>query len=334
MTNKTTIKVIMWFLFGLVCVALPKMIGPYYTGLFITIVIFAVYAVSLNMLLGYTGLLSFGHAIFFGFGGYGTALALKHIEGISLLPAIGIGVLASVLLAVVVSPIASRVRGAAFAMVHLALGMFMYTMALKLRNITGGEDGIGNFPTPGIEIFGFLSISMEPGSLNFYYLVLILLGGSLWLMWFFTKTPFGQVQQGIRDNLKRINYLGYQTVLSRGLVYVSSAAFAGLAGSVYGVSHNLVSADGHFYIMASFTPITACILGGIGSFFGPILGTGIFFVFEEIVAEYTDRIELVVGTLIVLAVMFTPMGIMGLVSELRMRWVARRSGSGGEEKAA
>ena len=334
MMTKTTIKIILWFLFALVCVALPKMLGPYYTGLFITMIIFAVYAVSLNMLLGYTGLMSFGHAIFFGFGGYGTVLALKHIEGISLLPAIGIGVLASVLLALVVSPVAARVRGSAFAMVHLALGMFMYTLALKLRGITGGEDGIGNFPTPGVEIFGPLSISMVPGSLNFYYLALIFLGGSLWLMWFFTKTPFGQVQQGIRDNLKRTNYLGYQTILSRGLVYVLAAAFAGVAGSFYAIYSNLVSADGQFGIMVSFTPITASILGGIGSFFGPILGTGIFFLLEEVVSEYTDRIELVIGAILVLAVLFTPMGLMGLVPVLRVRWAAWRAGSVEEEKTA
>ena len=331
--NKTT-KVILWVLFAIVCIALPKIIGPYYTGLFITIIIFAVYAVSLNMLLGYTGLLSFGHAIFFGFGGYGTALALKHIDGISLLPAIGIGVLASMLLALVVSPVASRVRGSAFAMVHLALGMFMYTLALKLRKITGGEDGIGNFPTPGVEIFGPLSISMEPGSLNFYYLVLILLGGSLWLMWFFTKTPFGQVQQGIRDNLKRINYLGYQTVLSRALIYTLSAAFAGMAGSVYAVYSNLVSADGQFGIMVSFTPITACILGGIGNFFGPILGTGIFFLLEEVVSEYTERIELVVGAILVLVVMYTPFGILGFIPILRERLAGWRAGGVEEEKTA
>ena len=133
MTNKKTIKIIFWILLVLVCIALPKIIGIYYTGLFITIIIFAVYAVSLNMLLGYTGLLSFGHAIFFGFGGYGTALALKHIEGISILPAIAIGVVASVLLALVVSPVASRVRGSAFAMVHLALGMFMSVSYTHLR---------------------------------------------------------------------------------------------------------------------------------------------------------------------------------------------------------
>ena len=111
----------------------------------------AVYAVSLNVLLGYTGLLSFGHAMFFGAGGYGTALALKHIDGIALLPAVGIGFLSASVLALILCPLVVRVSGTAFAMLHLAFGQLMYVLALKLRGITGGEDGIGNFPDPGFQ---------------------------------------------------------------------------------------------------------------------------------------------------------------------------------------
>ena len=106
------------------------------------------FSVSLNLLLGYTGLFSFGHAMFFGAGGYGTALALKHISGLPLLPALGAGVLAAVVLALILCPIVVRVSGTAFAMLHLAFAQVMYVLALKLRGITGGEDGIGNFPIP------------------------------------------------------------------------------------------------------------------------------------------------------------------------------------------
>jgi branched-chain amino acid transport system permease protein len=323
--NNTT-KLIFWLLLVVVLAVLPMVIGPYRTSLFITIAIFSVFGVSLNMLLGYTGLLSFGHAIFFGTGGYGTALALRNIDGISLLPAIFLGVLAATILAVAISPIVSRVKGSAFAMVHLAFGMLLYTLSLKLRNITGGEDGIGNFPTPGINL-GFFSISMEPGSINFYYLAMIILGASLWAMWFFTQTPFGQVQLGIRENQKRIAYLGYRIPQSRILIYVVSGLFAGVAGSVYAVFHNLVSSDGQYGVLVNFAPITAAIVGGMGNFFGPVVGTVVFHFVEEMAVGFTDRVELVIGALLVIVMMFAPYGVMGIIAMLRMKWAARRSAS-------
>lgn len=332
--NKKKTHIIIWLLLIAVLLMLPKWADLYYTSFFLTFAVFAVYAVSLNMLLGYTGLLSFGHATYFGMGGYGTALALKNISGLSLLPAIGIGVLSASVLAIVVSPIVARVRGAAFAMIHLALGMFMYTMSLKLRRYTGGEDGLGNFPTPGIEFFGLFSISMEPSSTNFYYLAVTILGVSVLLMWFFTKTPFGQVQIAIRDNQKRIAYLGYRIPHSRSIIYITAGLFAGVAGSIYAVFHNLVSADGQFGILVSFTPILASMLGGIGSFFGPILGTGVFMIVEEIALEYTSRIEIVVGALLVFVIMFMPYGIMGFIYMLRMKWASRRTGDLSKEAAA
>ena len=224
MMNKTT-KTILWVVFLVILAVYPKVFGVYYTNLFVTFAVFAVFAVSLNVLLGYTGLLSFGHAMFFGAGGYGTALALKHIEGIGLMSAIGIGFLSTVILAVVLCPLVVRVSGTAFAMLHLAFGQLLYVLALKLRNITGGEDGIGNFPIP--DLFG---IPMKGAPENFYYLAVVLLGVSVWLMWFFTKTPFGQIQVGIRDNAKRIDYLGYKVPGIEGVDICHIGCFCGDSG--------------------------------------------------------------------------------------------------------
>jgi branched-chain amino acid transport system permease protein len=137
-----------WLAGAVALAVLPTVVGPYYTNVFVTFAIFSVFSVSLNLLLGYTGLFSFGHAMFFGAGGYGTALALKHVSGLALLPAVGAGVLASLVLALVLAPIVVRVSGTAFAMLHLAFSQVLYVLALKLRAITGGEDGIGNFPIP------------------------------------------------------------------------------------------------------------------------------------------------------------------------------------------
>ncbi len=333
MNNKIT-KTVLWVVLLVILVFYPKMFGVYYTNLFVTFAVFAVYAVSLNVLLGYTGLLSFGHAMFFGAGGYGTALALKHIEGIALLPAIGIGFLSAFFLALVLCPLVVRVSGTAFAMLHLAFGQLLYVLALKLRHITGGEDGIGNFPIPAFSIPGLISIPMKGAPENFYYLAMVLLGLSLWLMWFFTKTPFGQIQVGIRDNAKRIDYLGYKVPQSKAVIYVVSGTFAGVAGSLYGLFHNLVSADGSLGALVSFAPITASMIGGIGSFFGPIWGTAVFQIIEELTIRFTDRVELVMGVILILVIMFAPRGIAGFITAIKMRWQGSAASKAKMEKTS
>lgn len=333
MMKKTT-KVIFWTVLLLILTFYPNLFGVYYTNLFVSFAVFSVFAVSLNMLLGYTGLLSFGHAMFFGTGGYATALALKHIEGMSVLPSVCIGFLAAMVLALVLSPLVVRVSGTAFAMLHLAFGQLMYVLALKFRNITGGEDGIGNFPIPDLSIFGVISISLKGAPVNFYYLAVVILGLSLWLMWFLTKTPFGQIQIGIRDNAKRIDYLGYKVPQTKAVIYVISGAFAGLAGSVYALFHNLVSADGSLGILVSFVPITAVMVGGMGSFFGPIWGTAIFQIMEEFVLRFTDRVELVMGFMLIVVIMFAPRGFAGFVKTLKMKWQAYAAARASMEKKA
>jgi branched-chain amino acid transport system permease protein len=153
---------ILWVGLIVILTLYPKLFGIYYTNLFVTFAVFAIYSVSFNLLLGYTGLLSFGHAMFFGAGGYGTALALKHIQGLPLLPAVLIGLLSAVVLALLLCPLVVRVSGTAFAMLHLAFGQLMHMLAYKLRGITGGEDGIGGFPIPPFSIPGVVSINTLP----------------------------------------------------------------------------------------------------------------------------------------------------------------------------
>jgi branched-chain amino acid transport system permease protein len=328
MMNKTT-KVTAWLAGLILLIFIPKLIGVYYMNMMVTFAILAVYAVSLNMLLGYTGLLSFGHAMFFGMGGYGTALALTHIDGIGVLPAIGIGAMASMILALVLSPLVVRVSGTAFAMLHLAFGQLMFVLALKLYKVTGGEDGIGNFPMPGI-----FTESLKTSPEHFYFLVMIVMGACTWLMWFITKTPFGQIQVGIRDNAKRIDYLGYKVPQTKAVVYTLSATFAGVAGSLYGLSHNLVSADGSLGLGMSFAPIIATMIGGVGSFFGPILGVAIFQGIDELILRYTESTELVMGVILILVVMFLPTGFMGLIRKLNIKWNARSAKKAEMEKVS
>jgi branched-chain amino acid transport system permease protein len=320
MTNRV-LKWIPWIVLLAVLAAYPKLFGIYYTNLFVTFAVFAIFSVSFNVLLGYTGLLSFGHAMYFGAGGYGTALALTHIKGLPLLPAVLIGLVSAAILALILCPLVVRVSGTAFAMLHLAFGQLMHMLAYKLRSITGGEDGIGGFPIPPFSIPGVVSINMKAPE-NFYYFAVAILGISLWIMWYFTKTPFGQIQVGVRDNAMRVDYLGFKVPQTKAVVYVVAGAFAGVAGSIYALFQNLIS-SGALDIFTSFTPVTMTMVGGIGNFFGPVLGAAIIQLMEELTTRFTEQVELVVGLILILVVLFAPMGFVGLARSLRQKWTAR-----------
>jgi len=310
---------IFWIVVLAALIFYPKVFGIYYTNVFISVAIFALFAVSYNLLLGYTGLLSFGHAMFFGVGAYGTALALEHVEGIPLVVSVLLGALAAIVLALILCPIVVRVSGTAFAMLHLAFGQLMYVLALKLRGITGGEDGIGGFPIPELNILGFVSIDMADPT-NFYYFAVTVLGLSVLFLWFFTKTPFGSIMIAIRDNVKRVDYLGFKVPQSKAIIYTVSGCFAGVAGSIYALFQNLISADDGFHVMVSFAPIIMTMVGGITSFFGPLMGAGIFGIIEELTSRYTERVELVMGLILILVILFVPTGFMGLVNFVKQKF--------------
>ncbi len=321
--NKKT-KSVLWIAGALFLLIYPKLFGIYYANIVVTFAVYALYASSLNLLLGYTGLLSFGHAMYFGTGAYGTALALTHIPGLPLIPAVLAGLLASFVLSVCIAPLVVRVGGNAFAMMHMAFGQLMFVLALKLRDVTGGEDGIGGFDIPSFSIPGVLSLDMTDPIL-FYYFAMTVIVGSLWLLWFFTKTPFGQIMVAVRDNTKRVDYLGYRVPHTKAVVYVIAGCFAGVAGSIYALFQNLVAAYDAYGILTSFVPVMMTMVGGVGQFFGPIYGAAIFGLIDEFTTRFTDRVELVLGLVLVLVIMYAPYGFAGFITKLRMRWAARRA---------
>ena len=329
-------KSVQWIILAVVAGILlffPKFFGIYFTNVFLTFVIFALFATTLNIQLGFTGLLSFGHAMFFGVGGYGTAIALERIEGLPLIPAILIGVLAAVALALLLCPIMVRVSGTAFAMLHLAFGQLMYVLALKLRDITGGEDGVGGFDIPPFSIPGVVSIDMTDPT-NFYYFAMIVLVGSLAILWFFTKTPFGTIMVGIRDNANRVDYMGFKVAQSKAVIYLVSCGFAGVAGSIYALFQNLISATDAFHVLVSCIPVMMTMVGGIGSFFGPVVGAAIFGILEELTSRYIEQVELVMGLILILVIMYAPMGFLGLIQILKEKWFGKMTQQAGAEEAA
>jgi len=330
MTN-SRIKWFLWISGIVFLIIYPLVFGIYFSNLLIGFGIVALFSVSYNLLLGYTGLLSFGHAIFLGAGGYGTALALEHINGLPLMLSLLIGVLSSAFLALLLCPIVARVREAAFAMLHLAFNFIMYTIILKLRNVTGGEDGIAGYDIPPFSIPGIISFDMvDP--IQFFYFAVVVLGGSIWIAWFLTKTPFGQIMMGIRDNDMRVGFLGFKVVQTKAIAYIISAAFAGAAGSVSALFQNMISAS-EVEVTHSFQPILATIVGGASSFFGPICGAGIFAILEELTTRFTERVELVNGIVLVVVIMYFPSGFIGLLRLIREKLFSRGVGKNAPEES-
>jgi len=311
-----------WVLWGVMLILLtfyPKLVGPYFTNVFVHFAIFALYAISFNMLLGYTGLFSFGHAMFFGTGGFATALALAHIKGCSLLAALFMGFFASVALALIVCPIVSRVSGTAFAMLHLAFGMLIYTLALKLRNITNGEDGVSGFPIPALNIPGIISFDMKDTT-NFYYFAVVVIGISLWLLWFLTKTPFGQLMVSIRDNAKRVAYMGFKVTQTKAMVYAISAGSAGIAGAILALFQDVIAPDLALGPGTSFQVILITMVGGMGSFFGPIWGSAIFTLLQEFTSRYMPHLsELIMGGILLVVMLYFPAGFAGVLALFRRK---------------
>ncbi|MBL7212203.1 MAG: branched-chain amino acid ABC transporter permease [Desulfobacteraceae bacterium] len=309
-----------YWVVGLVILAIyPQVVGIYYTNVFVGFAIFGLYAVTLNLLLGYMGVLSFGHAMFFGAGAYSTALALTHIQGFPLLPALLVGGLAGAMLALILCPLLVRVSGTAFAMLTLAFGQLIFVIALKYREVTGGEDGVGGYPIPSFNIPGVVSIDMTD-QINFYYFAVTVIIVCLWLLWFYTKTPFGSLVVGVRDNAMRIDYLGFKLPQTKAVNLIVSGCFAGIAGAIYALFQNLVSTLGVLDIGTSFAPILMAYIGGLGSFFGPIVGSAILHLLEDVTFRITEQIELVNGLVFILVVLFAPMGIVGLLRQAKAKW--------------
>jgi len=312
-------KSILWLVIFIILAVFPRVFGIYYTNFFVGFTIFALYAVTLNLLLGYMGVLSFGHAMFFGTGAYTTALALTHIPGFPLLPAVLVGGLAGGLLALILCPLLVRVSGTAFAMLTLAFGQLIFILALKFREVTGGEDGIGGYSVPPLNIPGVASIDMTD-QINFYYFAVGVVVVCLFVLWFYTKTPFGSLVVGVLDNAMRLDYLGFNLPQTKAINLIVCGAFAGIAGSIHALLQKLVSTVGVLDISTSFAPIMMAYIGGVGSFFGPILGSGVLHILEDLVIRFTQRIGLVNGAIFILVVTYMPMGLVGLFNEAKTKW--------------
>lgn len=299
----------------LLLAALPYVLSTYYLGLVVEMMIFALFAMSLDLLIGFAGMASLGHAAYFGVAAYATGLlALKLNWDVWLaLPA---GLLVAALTATLFGLLALRTRGSYFLMITLALSQVVWGIAFGWRSLTGGDDGLPNVPRPDLTAHWSLT-----GDTGFYYFVLIIVGIGTLLLIRIVASPFGYALRGIRESETRMLALGYDVWRYRLAAFVLAAIFAGLAGSLYVYYNRFVSPD-YLQVVRSAEVLLMVILGGTGTLIGPAIGAAAIVLLENIVSAYTERWLIVLGVIYILVACFAPRGIVGFVRELR----AKRAG--------
>ena len=272
---------------------------------------FALFACAFNLLIGYVGLLSFGHAMFFGFASYASAHAAK-VWGLTPELAILFGTACAAALGLVVGSLAIRRQGIYFAMITLALAQMVYFYCLQAP-FTGGEDGIQAVPRG--DLLGLISLRSD---LTLYFFVLAIVFGGLLLIYRIIHSPFGQVMKAIRDNEPRAVSLGYRVQRYKLAVFVLSATLAGLAGSTKALVFQLASlTDVHWSMSGEVVLMT--LLGGMGTVFGPIVGAATIVTMQNYLAGFGAWVTVTQGVIFVIGVLLFREGIVGVLS----RWLKK-----------
>jgi branched-chain amino acid transport system permease protein len=299
--------------FALVFAIFPFVVP--YKALATQVLIYGLFALGFNLLYGYTGLLSFGHAAYWGLGAYGTGIALAKLKIASLWGALAGGLLLAGVGGVVVGFFCLRRRGIYFAMLSLAFAQLLYFIAFHLADVTGGDDGLRGIQVPALSLPG-VSLSLE-SSLAFYYFALALVTLALLTLKRILDSPFGAVLQAIRENSDRAVACGYDIRKIKLLSFVFSALFCGLAGGLDALRLAVVPVES-LYWTTSGQVVIMTLLGGAGTFFGPFVGAATFLVLEDRLSVFTESWPLFIGLIFMAFVLFLPKGIWGtLLARLR-----------------
>ncbi|MGY4575529.1 branched-chain amino acid ABC transporter permease [Bradyrhizobium pachyrhizi] len=301
---------------ALMCAAL--MLLPLYSAvtgnifiltLFTRIVIFALAAASLNLIMGYGGMMSFGHAAYLGIGGY--AVGILAAEGIgSGFIQWPVALAVSALFALLIGALSLRTRGVYFIMITLAFAQMAYYIASALSRY-GGDDGLTVYKRS--DFAGLINLSDRN---QFYYLCLACLFGGLYLIWRIVNSRFGLVVQGVRSNEQRMQAIGFHANRYRLVCFVISGTICGLAGALLANNTDFVS-PAVMYWTRSGDLMVMVILGGMGSLFGPVIGTIVYLLLEELLSQFTEYSGLILGPVLLLIVLFARGGIMGLLGRMR-----------------
>jgi branched-chain amino acid transport system permease protein len=282
----------------------PLVLSPYANYLLTSIFITALFATSLNFVLGYGGLLQFHHAVPFGVGAYASAIVLTKTNLPFLLGIIA-GPIAAAIITLFIGWFCVRLRGLYFGMLTLALGQLVWAIIYRWNSLTGGDDGIHAVPIP--EVLGSPTV--------IYYIAFLAFSVGLLVLFTLVKSPFGLLLKASRDNSVRAEGIGVDVHRHQLIAFVISGFFAGIAGVVFVLLERSVTPS-MLYWNKSAEVLIICLIGGMGTFLGPSLGAAILVLLSMVIGVYTDYWLLVLGSILLLLVLFLPQGILGLASEL------------------
>ena len=312
-------KLQLWVLF-IVVLLWPYIIPLFggYNGLAIEMVIFAIAAMGFNLLLGYTGILSFGHAAYFGVGCYGCGMAVRYFET-SIWEGLMISIFLGALLASIIGAVAIKKRGVYFAMISMAVAQMLYFLALSpLKKWTGGEDGLKFIPKLSLQ-FPFHVDLQSPFPL--YYFVYFVVSISILAIWRILNSPFGRLLQAIRENEERTIASGYNVTLAKFISLIFSGLFSALAGGLFFVYLGYGPLQTLFWL-TSGTILLMTILGGMHTFIGPVVGVAVFLYAQNKFSWIMERWQLVVGILFIALILIFPEGIVGTI---KSKYLARKT---------
>jgi branched-chain amino acid transport system permease protein len=281
-----------------------------YEALGTRVLVLGLAAMSLNFLLGFTGVLSFGHAAYFGLGAYGAGLALKLLAPSTPL-AIVLGMLLGIVAGAALGALIVRRRGVYFAMCTIAFGQVFYFIAFRWNALTGGDDGLRGFTRQPIDL-GFAKIDILNNLTLFYYFVLFCFAIAVGIMAFLLRSPFGRTLLAIRENERRARFLGIPVEQHIWLSFVISCAFMSMAGTLYALLNNFADPKGLHYTQSGDFVIMA-VLGGMRSFWGPLLGAAVFVVLQDYLSSVTTNWQSLIGLMFVVVVLFFPRGLLGFL---------------------
>jgi branched-chain amino acid transport system permease protein len=302
----------------LIAALIPTLGSRYYTFLATDIVIFAMFATSLNLLLGVTGLVPFGHAAYFGIGAYVCAIFMKDL-GVPFLPAWLLGGVGGALFALIFGFFCVRLTSIYFSMLTMAFAQIVWAICFKWNDVTGGEQGYPNVPMPSmawlewIPWVGDLRIDHK-----FFYLTLILAALSIAAMRRIVNSPFGRILTTIRDNTERAQFIGTNVRLYQLIVFSLAGGFAGLAGGLFGIFNRGVFPD-FCYWPKSAEVLIMTILGGIHHFWGPSVGAAILILLNQYIVSYTEYWPFVLGLILLILLFALPGGVVGAIDGLIRR---------------
>lgn len=300
--------------FGLlVLLAFPFFAPGYYVDILMQVLIFAIFAMTLDLLLGYTGMVSFGHAAFFGLGAYTVGIAGQRL-GAQLWLTLPAAVVVSGLAALVIGLFSIRATGIYFLMLTLALSQMAYALVFLWTDLTGGSNGLSSIPRPTLDP---LAIDLT-GNTSLYFLIVAVVLGVLFLLRTIVASPFGATLSGIKENESRMRSFGYPTARYKLAAFVIAGALAGVGGALYGY-YNFFVAPSDLYWTVSGEAIVMVIIGGAGTLTGPALGAALVVIMQRLVSSYTERWPILLGATFIAFVLFAPGGIAGLLVQATRR---------------